>query len=124
MIRLFAQILPGDRSTRVWSDVAPPEGARHDALVKGLAENARIAAMYRAVAAEQVDSALNQRQFDLTRTYGPMMAATLANLPRLAKTFRDDAASYEKQKRDTMQRAYDDEAAGRWPTTQAAGKDN
>lgn len=124
LIRIVAKIAPGAESTRVWSDVAPPQGTRHDAVARGLTENVSSAGLYRAVAAEQVDSALNQRRFDLTRTYGPMMAATLANLPRLSKTFSDDAAASRKQNRDAMQRAYDDEAAGRWPTTQAAGADN
>jgi len=124
LLRLVAQIAPGDKSTRVWTDVAPPEGIRHEAVAKGIAANPSIAAFYRAIAAEQVDSALGQRHFDLTRTYGPMMAATLANLPRLGKTLGNDAASSEKTSRDTMQRAYDDEAHGQWPTTQDAGGDN
>ena len=124
LLRLVAQIAPGDQSTRVWTDVAPPEGIRHEAVAKGIAANPSIAAFYRAIAAEQVDSALSQRRFDLTRTYGPMMAATLANLPRLGKTFGNDAAASDKASRDTMQRAYDDEAKGQWPTTQDGGGDN
>ncbi len=122
LLRLVAKISAGDQSTRVWTDVAPPEGPRHDAVTKGLAANPSIAAFYRAIAAEQVNAALGQRRFDLTRTYGPMMAATLANLPRMSKLFDQDAAASAKGSRDTMQRAYDDEAAGRWPTTQEGGR--
>jgi hypothetical protein len=124
MIRIVAKIAPGAQSTRIWADIAPPDGALHDAVAKGLAANVSISALYRAVAAEQVDSAMDQRRFDLTRTYGPMMAATLANLPRMSKAFDDDAAAIAKNDRDTLQKAYDDEAHGRWPTTNDASADN
>ena len=124
MIRLVARMVPEGQTTRVTADIAPPEGARHDAVAKGLAANASIASFYRAVAAEQVDSALNKRDFDLTRTYGPMMAATLANLPRMRRTFDEDAAASAKTERENTQRAYDDEASGRWPSTRSGGSDS
>jgi hypothetical protein len=96
LMRFTAALTPeGDNSTRVWVDVEGSASGRYGNLDARLRALKEVRQLYLASMTEAVDSTLDGRAYDITATYGALMAATTANSGRLfpPATAKDRPAS-------------------------------
>ena len=68
--------------------------------------------MYLVAINERIASALERRPFEMARVYPTLGVATVANISSISASADAAAAASEKMDRETMQKAYRDEAAG------------
>ena len=108
IMRFVAMLSPeGEGKTKVEVTVeAPPK------FEKKLNENAAVRDFYLAAMREQVASTLEDRPFDLTRTYPHMQKAIRANIGNIAASAEAAAQADQKRARENIERAYAREAAG------------
>jgi hypothetical protein len=105
----------GEKSTRVYVDVAGPASGPMTYVASRLAENRTIKNLYVTAMEEQVAAALNHREFHLTAVYPAMMLAMVANIGQLNDMDERDSEATRKRARDNLAKAYSDEAAGIGP---------
>jgi hypothetical protein len=105
----------GEKSTRVYVDVAGPASGPMSYVASRLAENYTIKNLYVTAMEEQVAAALSHREFHLTAVYPAMMVAFLANIGQLNDMDERDSEATRKRARDNLAKAYSDEAAGIGP---------
>jgi hypothetical protein len=105
----------GEKSTRVYVDVAGPASGPMSYVASRLSENFTIKNLYVTAMEEQVAAALSHREFHLTAVYPAMMVAFLANIGQLNDMDEHDSEATRKRARDNLAKAYSDEAAGIGP---------
>ena len=105
----------GEKSTRVYVDVAGPASGPMSYVASRLTEYRTIKNLYVTAMEEQVAAALNHREFHLTAVYPAMMVAMLANIGQLNDMDERDSEATRKRYRDNLAKAYADEAAGIGP---------
>jgi hypothetical protein len=105
----------GEKSTRVYVDVAGPASGPMSYVASRLAEYRTIKNLYVTAMEEQVAAALQHREFNLTAVYPAMMVAMLANFGQLNDMDESDSEATRKRARDNLAKAYADEAAGIGP---------
>lgn len=103
----------GPAATQVKVELKGAESGPAGNVAQRLAQQPKIRDMYLVAINERITSALEHRDFDLTKVYPAMMAATMANMGNLRASADAAAAASEKSDRDNIAKAYADEAAGR-----------
>ena len=108
VMRFVATLTPdGPSKTKVDLAVqAPPK------FEKRLEENASVRDFYLAAMREQVESTLEGRPYDLSRTYGAMQKAVAANIGNITRNMEAAGAAGRKRDEDNVRKAYEREAAG------------
>lgn len=110
VLRFRAKLTPkGAGSTRIAVEV---EGANPKA-VQMLKERPAMGRLEVAAMEERIAAAIEQRPFDLTRTYPEMSLALIAERPRMLEDARAVAAASSARDAANIERAYAEEAAGR-----------
>lgn len=99
----------GSGATRVNVELKGAEGD----IAKRLADHPEIKSMYEVAVTERIASALEHREFEMSRVYPSMMAATTANMGSIRASADEAAAASDKEARHNIAKAYADEAAGR-----------
>jgi len=103
----------GPGATRVEVEMKGAESGPAGNIEKRLSKHPEIRDMYLVAIRERIASALEHRDFDITRVYPAMTAAAVANMGSLRASADEAAAASEKQDRDNIAKAYRDEAEGR-----------
>jgi hypothetical protein len=101
-----------DKSTRMVLElVGAKQGPRGD-VEKRLEEHPELRHLYLVAMTEEIESKLEGRKFDASRTYAALAAATAANIGSISRQM--DAAGEADRKRDeqNIRNAYAEEAAG------------
>ena len=94
----------GEGQSRVSVAVEPPDGDAKGAIAQRLADNPSIVALYKAAMEEQIDAALEKREFNFAVLQDELAGATA-----------DEAARANAQRsRANIDRAYREEAQGGW----------
>jgi len=108
IMRFVATLSPdGERRTEV--DVSVQAPSKYEIRLK---ENAAVRDFYLAAMREQVASTLDDRPFDLTRTYPQLQKAVRANIGNIVASADASAEASRKREKENIQRAYAREAAG------------
>jgi hypothetical protein len=102
----------GNGSTRVAVTLKGAESGPAGNVAQKLSENRAIRNLYVVAMQEQIASALERRQFDMSRIYPAMAAATAANMSSIRASVDEAHAASQKLAREAIQKAYRDEAAG------------
>lgn len=79
---------------------------------KRVNEHPQIRDFYLAAMREQVESKLEDREYDMTRTYGAMGRAIAANMGQIARDAEAAGEAARKREKDNIRKAYEREAAG------------
>lgn len=79
---------------------------------KRVDEHPQIRDFYLAAMREQVESKLEDREYDMTRTYGAMGRAIAANMGQIARDAEAAGEAARKREKDNIRKAYEREAAG------------
>ena len=113
VMRFVATLQPEEpNKTRVIVTVTAPTEGPYGNMDQRLKDNKAIRNLYLTAMNEQVASRLENRPFDMSKTYGALAAATAANIGNISRQM--DAAGDAARKRDeaNIRKAYADEAAG------------
>jgi hypothetical protein len=113
VMRFVAKLEPEEpNKTRVIVTVTAPTESPYGNMDQRLKDHREITNLYVTAMNEQVASRLENRPFDLSKTYGALAAATAANIGTISRQM--DAAADAAHKRDdaNIRKAYADEAAG------------
>jgi hypothetical protein len=103
----------GGGATRVRVELKGARGGPAGDIAKSLSDHPKIRDMYLVAMNERVASTLEHRPFEMSRIYPAMTAAAVANMGALQASADQAAAASQQQDRDTIAKAYRDEAAGR-----------
>ncbi len=107
VLRFIAHTETVDAShTRVTVDIQPPTDAVDDPMAKRLADNPSIRNLYRAAMVEQVDAALEHREFNYSAISGQMMGAMAANMGEIGDRMDRAAEASRKADEANMADAY------------------
>ena len=104
----------GNQQSRVSVSVEPAEGDRKDKVAQGMADNPSIVALYQAAMEEQIDAALEKREFDFAVLQDELAGATLASMPKIGANLDEAARASQERDRKNIERAYREEAQGSW----------
>jgi hypothetical protein len=102
----------GDGSTRVALALKGAESGPAGNVAQKLAENRTIRNLYLVAMQERISSALERRQFDMSRIYAATAAASVANMSSINASADEAHAASQRLARDAIEKAYRDEAAG------------
>jgi hypothetical protein len=102
----------GSGSTRVALALKGAESGPAGNVAQKLSENRAIRNLYVVAMEERIASALERRQFDMSRIYPAMAAATAANMSSIRASVDEAHAASQQLEREAIKRAYRDEAAG------------
>jgi hypothetical protein len=114
VMRFVATLQPEEpNKTRVTVTVQAPTESPYGNMDQRLKDHKEITNLYLTAMNEQVASRLENRPFDVSKTYGALATATAANIGNIAR--RMDAAAEADHKREeaNIRKAYAEEAAGR-----------
>jgi hypothetical protein len=102
----------GDKSTRMVLDLVGAKDGPGGDVEKRLEEHPELRHLYLVAMTEEIESKLEGREFDASKTYGALAAATAANIGSISRQM--DAAGEADRKRDeqNIRNAYAEEAAG------------
>ncbi len=103
----------GAGATRVKVELKGAQGGPAGDMEKRLNEKPEVKAMYLVAVRERVASALERREFDLSRVYPAMTAAAVANMGSIKASADAAAEASNRQDRETIEKAYREEAEGR-----------
>jgi len=108
VMRFVATLTPdGEKKTMIdLRVVAAPK------FEKRLSDNAAIRDFYLAAMREQVESTLEARPYDVSRTYPAMQKAMAANIGNFARAMDEAGEAARKREEDNIREAYEREAAG------------
>ncbi len=104
----------GEGQSRVSVAVEPPDGDAKGAIAQRLADNPSIVALYKAAMEEQIDAALEKREFNFAVLQDELAGATIANMPRIVASADEAARANAQRSRANIDRAYREEAQGGW----------
>jgi hypothetical protein len=80
-MRFVAKLQPeGEKSTRMVLDLVGAQSGELGDVEKRLEAHPEVKRLYLVAMTEQIESKLEERPFDITRTYGAMMAAAAVNV--------------------------------------------
>ena len=104
IMRFVAKLQPVDeQSTRMALDLVGVTGGAHGNVQKRLEEEPEIKKLYLVAMTEQIESSLEDRPFDITRTYGALMAAAGANLGSISQSADAAADAGRKRREENIQ---------------------
>jgi hypothetical protein len=103
----------GDGKTRVAVTLKGAESGPAGNVARKLKDNRTIRHLYVVAMEERISSALEERQFDMSRIYPAMAAASAANMSSIRASVDEAHAASQQLEREAIRRAYRDEAAGR-----------
>ena len=106
IMKLSATLTAVAEGTEVAVDIQPPDGvdpAKIDDLER---QQPAIARLWRSIASEQVDAALNRRGFDMANVRLAMATAVLAQLPQIGQQMDNAARENDRQQGERMDSAY------------------
>jgi hypothetical protein len=98
--------------TRVTVTVEAPSEGPYGNMDQRLKDNKSITNLYLTAMNEQVASRLENRPFDMSKTYGALAAATAANIGNISRQMDRAAEAGRKRDEENIRKAYADEAAG------------
>lgn len=104
----FVATLEPRSATKTAVELAVRPGPKFEKRVN---EHPQIRDFYLAAMREQVESKLEDREYDMTRTYGAMGRALAANIGQFARNAEAAAEAERKRKKDNIGNAYPREAA-------------
>ncbi len=102
----------GPAATRVSVELKGVTSGPAGDTAQKLADKPAIRRLYVVAVNERVASALEHRPFEMSRIYPAMTAAAVSNMGALNASADQAAAASEQQARETMEKAYRDEASG------------
>src|SRR5262245_58031322 len=102
----------GNGSTRVALALQGAESGPAGNVAQKLKDNRTIRNLYVVAMEERISSALQRRQFDMSRIYPAMAAASAANMSSIKASVDEAHAASQKLEREAIRKAYRDEAAG------------
>jgi hypothetical protein len=102
----------GNGSTRVAVALKGAESGPAGNVAQKLKDNRTIRHMYVVAMEERISSALERRSFEMSRIYPAMAAASAANMSSINSSVDEAHSASQQLARDTIKRAYRDEAAG------------
>src|SRR4051812_9574565 len=86
VMRFVARLEPkGDQATRMNLDLVGATSTRHGDVQARMDTHPEIRRLYLVAMGEQIDSMLEHRTFDITKTYGALAAATAANIGTISR---------------------------------------
>jgi hypothetical protein len=113
LMRFVAELEPaGDHATQMTLHLTgATTGSRGDVQAR-MQQHPEIRNLYLVAMREEIESKLEERPFDITRTYGALSAATAANIGNISRQM--DAVAEADRKRDeaNIRKAYADEGSG------------
>ena len=113
VMRFVATLQPeGNSSTRMVLDLVGVTSGSSGDVAKRLKDHPELKRLYLVAMTEEIDSTLEKRAYDMSRTYPALMAATAANVGEISKRMDEAAAADRKRDEDNIRKAYADEAAG------------
>jgi hypothetical protein len=90
-MRFVAKLQPeGEKSTRMALDLVGVRSGENGDVEKRLEDHPELKRLYLVAMTEQIESKLEERPFDITRTYGALMAAAAANAGAIAGEVHGD----------------------------------
>lgn len=114
VMRFVAMLEPEDpNKTRVTVTLEAPTDGPHGNMEQRLKDNKSIVNLYVTAMNEQIASRLENRPFDMSKTYGALAAATAANIGNISRQMDRAAEAGRKRGEENIRKAYADEAAGR-----------
>jgi hypothetical protein len=103
IMRYVADIEPaGDHATRMRLQL---DGSTDDIRAR-MKQHPEIRNLYLVAMREEIESKLEERPFDISRTYGAMMAATAANIGTISNQMDRAAEADRKRDEDNIRKAY------------------
>ena len=113
VMRFVATLQPeGHGSTRMLLDLVGVSSGSSGDVAKRLKDHPELKHLYLVAMTEEIDSTLEKRAYDMSKTYPALMAATAANVGEISKRMDEAAAADSKRDEDNIRKAYADEAAG------------
>jgi hypothetical protein len=113
IMRFTAKLEPeAPNKTRVTVHVSAPTESPYGNMAERLKDHKEIGNLYVTAMNEEVASRLENRPFDITKTYGALMAATSANMGTISKQMDMAAEQGRKRDEENIRKAYAEEAAG------------
>lgn len=98
-----------DKSTKIVLSIAGPTDDEDDPVAKNFEDHPQIAKLYLRAMEEAIDSKLTGRKFDMSKFQAEMMAATMAEMPKIQGQI--DEAVKASQEMDRMMQDADKAAA-------------
>lgn len=102
----------GEAETRVTVSVEPPRGRNHDRVAEGMRTHQSIVNFYKVAMTEEIDSALENREYDMSRLAGAMGTAMAANMSELGASMDQAAEQYQRRDRENIDLPYAEEHRG------------
>jgi hypothetical protein len=113
VMRFVAKLEPEEpNETRVKLTLEAPTDGPHGNMEQRLKDNKSISNFYLTAMNEQIASRLENRPFDMSKTYGALAAATAANLGNISRRMDRAAEANHKRDEENIRNAYAEEAAG------------
>jgi hypothetical protein len=103
----------GNGRTRVAVTLKGAESGPAGNVAQKLKDNRSIRHLYVVAMEERISSALERRQFDMSRIYPAMAAASAANMSSIRASVDEAHAASQQLEREAIKKAYRDEAGGR-----------
>jgi len=113
LMRFTADLEPaGDHATRMTLHLTGATSGSRGNVQARMQEHPEIRNLYLVAMREEIEAKLEERPFDITRTYGALTAATAANIGNISRQM--DAAAEAGRKRDeaNIRKAYANEGSG------------
>jgi len=116
LFRYEAALRPVDaRTTEVKLELDAPTKGPYGNIEARLEEKPEVRRLYLAAMEEQVAAALERRPFDRNRIYPDLLKLLATNIGSIGSWMRGAPEADRRQSEDKIERAYAEEAAGRWP---------
>jgi hypothetical protein len=96
----------GPQQVRITVSLEPSKGNHHDDVAARLEQNPAVVNYFKAVMAEQIDSTLTHREFDMAAIQGQMAVAAMSLAPQMAASFDKAAKQSEASDRSNIENAY------------------
>lgn len=113
VMRFVARLQPeGNASTRMVLDLVGVTSGSNGDVAKRLQDHPELKRLYLVAMTEEIDSTLDKRAYDMSKTYPALIAATAANVGSISQQMEAAAAADHKRDEDNIRKAYADEAAG------------
>ena len=113
LMRFVARLeAESEGSTAVALTVEAPTKGPHGNVEQRLNDNPEIRDLYLAAMREQIASQLENRPYDMSRTYAALSRATAANIGSISREIKAAGEAGRRRDEDNIRKAYADEAAG------------
>jgi hypothetical protein len=113
VMRFVAKLQAEDeKSTHMVLDLFGAKDGPRGNVQKRLEEHPELKHLYLVAMTEEIESKLEGRKFDASKTYGALAAATAANIGSISHQMDAAAEADRKRNEDNIRNAYAEEAAG------------